>query len=40
MNARQSVLIAMFISLAIFMTANISQSSITRRVDALKQVPG
>lgn len=39
MNPRQSVLIAMFLSLAIFIVANIPTSTVKTQVGALKQVP-
>lgn len=39
MNARQSVLIAMFLSVAVYLLANAQASAITVNIGKLKQVP-
>jgi hypothetical protein len=39
MNARQSVLIAMFLSVAVYLLANAQASVITSRITHLKQTP-
>jgi hypothetical protein len=39
MNPRQSVLIAMFLSLVIFLLANVHMTTIQGQIGSLKQVP-
>jgi hypothetical protein len=39
MNARQSVLIAMFLSVAVYLLAGAQATTIQKRVSNLKQVP-
>lgn len=39
MNPRQSVLVAMFLSLVVFIVANVQTSTVETKVAMLKQVP-
>jgi 4-diphosphocytidyl-2C-methyl-D-erythritol kinase len=39
MNPRQSVLIAMFLSLAVYLLANAQASALSAKISTLKQVP-
>lgn len=40
MNSRQAVLIAMFLSVAVYLLANAQASTITTNIGKIKQVPG